>query len=87
MKMAEQEQQHRFALDNANMAVQLKHQELLAHNARSEIKNNRIGQLLGVSVALLCVAGAIALTKDSPWVAAALVGIPMASVIKALLRK
>lgn len=87
MKMAEQEQQHRFALDNANIAVQIKHQDLLAYNARNETKSNRLGQLLGMTVAVSCIVGAALLAKESPWVAAALVGIPMASVIKAMLPK
>lgn len=87
MRMAEQEQQHRFAMDKANVAGQTRQQELIAYRARGEIMHIRIGQLFGAGLALICIFGAISIAKDAPWVAAALVGIPMASVIKAFMRK
>ena len=74
MRMSELEQQHRIAMESLEVS----------ENAKA-IKR---GQFLGFSVSILCLGLAGWSTYEQAyWVAAAFIGIPMASVVRAFLRK
>ncbi len=69
----------------ANIAGQSKQLEIAKRQSESVFKSDTLGQLLGFAVSLLSTGGAIYLAvHGQAWVAAALVGLPLAGVIRAL---
>lgn len=74
MQMTEMEQKHRIAMESLQ----------LSENAQA-IKR---GQILGFCISLLCLGFAGWSTyMQAYWVAGAFIGIPMASVVKAFLKR
>ena len=91
IQLAIDESLHRRAMEQqtltANIANQAHHQQLVTQQAKAATQTERLSQLLGFSIALTCIAMAFLLANSSPWVAGVFIGIPMASVIRAFLKK
>ncbi len=69
----------------ANIAAQQKQLDIAERQSKSVFRSDTIGQLLGFAVSLLSIGGAVYLALNGqPWVASALVGLPLAGVIRAL---
>jgi uncharacterized membrane protein len=88
--MAEREQAARHNADDQAQRADISHRdEMLAAqkaHTRSVFVLELVGQIFGVSVALACTAGAVytAVVGAHPVVSVALVGLPIAAIIKAL---
>lgn len=88
--MAELEQKHRVTMERDAMDSDHQHRnEVIAaqrENARSVFRSDMAGQVLGASIALGCVGGAIysVYAGANPWVPIAFVSIPVAGIIKAV---
>jgi uncharacterized membrane protein len=88
--MAEREQAHRMNLEDMATRADIRHRDEIASgqqdNARGVFRSDMAGQLLGGLVAVLCVIGAVYTAKIGahPAVSIALVGLPIAAIIKAL---
>jgi uncharacterized membrane protein len=92
LTMAENETAHRHLQEDqamqANIAAQQKQLDIAELQSKSVFRSDTIGQLLGFAVSLLSVGGAVYLALNGqPWVASALVGLPLAGVIRALREK
>ena len=88
--MAEREQAARHNADDQAQRADISHRDQLlaaqkAHT-RSAFVLELVGQIFGVTVALACTAGAVytAIVGAHPVVSVALVGLPIAAIIKAL---
>ena len=88
--MAEREQSHRMNVEDMSARADIKHREEVVAGqreaARGVFRSDVAGQLLGGLVAILCVVGAVYTAKlgAHPTVSIALVGLPIAAIIKAL---
>jgi uncharacterized membrane protein len=88
--MAEREQAARHNAEDQAQRADIKHRdELLAAQkaqTRAAFVLELVGKVLGVAVALACTAGAVytAVIGAHPTVSIALVGLPIAAIIKAL---
>ena len=88
--MAEREQAARMNLEDMAQRAEIRHRdEVVAtqrETARGAFRSDLAGQILGWSLALACIAGAVytAVIGVSPWVSVALVSLPVASIIKAV---
>lgn len=88
--MAEREQAHRMNVEDMQSRSDIKHRdELVAsqrQNAAGVFRSDMAGQILGAAVALVATGGAIytAIIGVHPAVSIALVGLPVAAIIKAL---
>jgi uncharacterized membrane protein len=88
----DRESRHRQELEktaqNANIATQQKQQVMLAERDKAVFVSDVIGQACGISLSVVCVAGAIFLAANGhDWVAGALAAIPTAAVIQAFFAK
>lgn len=70
--MTEKEQLHRHDIDQKTL--------------QAKASDIRRGQWLGGAVALIAVGGAIAVASTSPWVAVALVGVPVMGMVQAIVK-
>jgi uncharacterized membrane protein len=90
ISMAEREQAARHNLEESAQRADINHREDLLEAQRAHTRAvfvlELIGQIFGVTVALACTAGAIytAIIGAHPVVSIALVGLPIAAIIKAL---
>ena len=89
LRMAELENQHRHQQEDlaihANIQAQQKQVEINELQTRMTFKSDSLGQSLGFVVTLLSLGGCLYLASiNQPWVAGALVGLPLAGVIRAL---
>lgn len=88
--MAEREQAHRVNLEDMATRADIRHRDEISagqrENSRGVFRSDMAGQLLGGVVAVLCVIGAVytASIGAHPTVSIALVGLPIAAIIKAL---
>lgn len=88
--MAEREQAARMNLEDMGQRADIRHREALVsaqrETARGAFRSDLIGQVLGWSLAVSCIAGAVylSLRGASPWMSVALVSLPVASIIKAV---
>lgn len=88
--MAEREQAHRVNLEDMATRADIRHRDEVSagqrDNLRGVFRSDMTGQLLGGLIAALCVAGAVYTAKlgAHPTVSIALVGLPIAAIIKAL---
>ncbi len=88
LRMAEQEAAHRQRASerqlDASIKLQEKQLDLAELQANKVFKSDTLGQILGLMVSLACIAGAVYLAMNGQaWVAAAMVGLPLAAIIKA----
>jgi uncharacterized membrane protein len=89
IKLAELEAQHRRAQENAattaNIAAQQKQLALADYQTRTVFKSDALGQALGFVVSMTCVLGSVYLAiAGQVWIAAALAGLPLVGIIRAL---
>lgn len=89
LRMAERENEHRHQQEDealkANISVQERQITLAEIQSKAVFRSDALGQILGAAVGLTSVFGAIYLaTISQGWVAAALVGLPLAGIIRAL---
>ena len=86
--MAEIEQQHRHVQESKAISSELATRDLLqaTEKARIEgiIRSDKRGQYLGALVSILAIIGAIYTAGIQPYVAAALIGLPILGIVKAL---
>lgn len=88
--MAERDQASRMNQDDLITRADIRHRDDLVASqratARGVFNSDLLGQLLGASIAMACVGGAIytALANVNPWIPIALVSLPVASIIKAV---
>jgi uncharacterized membrane protein len=88
--MAEREQAHRMNIEDMATRADIRHRdEVVAaqrENAKGVFRGDLAGQILGWSIGLVCVAGAIytASIGAHPTIPIALVGLPVVSIIKAI---
>jgi len=88
--MAEMEQRHRTSMEQATLISDQRHRkdvlDAQGANARGIFRSDLLGQTLGGAIALSCVGGAIyTAVTGSPWyVVAIFLGLPVASIIKAV---
>lgn len=75
MTMVEQEQAHRISLEGKALDA--------------EVSDFKRGHFLGAAIALAALAGAVYVAHigGSPWVSIALVGLPVAAIVQAVLRR
>lgn len=91
--MAEREQQHRLMVAERSNAADIEHRAALVEsqreNSRGVFRSDVLGQSLGWLATIACVAGSVysAVNGAHPTVSIALVGLPIATVIKAFLSK
>lgn len=88
LAMAEKEAQHRQAQEsqalNANVQAQKQQLDIAEQQTKATFKSDKIGQLCGFVVSLICIAGAVFLALNGqPWVAGLLAGLPLAAIIRA----
>lgn len=89
LSMAENESRHRQAQENARLnadvAAQQKQIEIAKLQTKAVFRSDMLGQMLGAAVSFASIAGCVYLAiAGQPWVASALVGLPLAGVIRAL---
>lgn len=89
LAMAESETAHRHLQEDqamqANISAQQKQLDIAELQTKSVFRSDTVGQFLGFAVSLLSIGGAVYLALNGqPWVASALVGLPLAGVIRAL---
>ena len=88
IKMAEMEQQHRHVQESKAISSELTTREILQATEKVRIDgvihSDRRGQYLGATVSVLAILGAIYTAESQPYVAAALVGLPILGIVKAL---
>lgn len=89
LRMTEAESQHRQRQEEAsiqaNIASQQRQISLVEFQARALSRSDLLGQLLGFAVSIASLSGCVYLAYlGQPWVASALVGLPLAGVIRAL---
>lgn len=88
IKMAEAEQQHRHEQERRAIASELAVREVLQTTEKTRIdgvfSSDKRGQYLGAAVSLLAIAGAIYTAQSVPYVAIALIGLPILGIVKAL---
>ncbi|MDP1633348.1 MAG: DUF2335 domain-containing protein [Gallionellaceae bacterium] len=86
--MAEMEQRHRHEQEKKAIASELATRETLQTTEMSRIdgvmRSDKRGQYLGAFVSILAISGAIYIAESQPWVAGALVGLPILGIVKAL---
>lgn len=88
--MAEREQAHRMNMEDLSTRADIRHRdEVVAaqrENAKGVFRSDLAGQILGWTVALICVGGAIYTAKLGvhPTISIALVSLPVVSIIKAI---
>ena len=87
--MAEEESKHRHAIERlateANVASQEKQIEIAIIQTNKTYRSDMLGQVFGVMVSLFSIGGSIYLAiNNQSWVAVALVGLPLAGVIRSL---
>jgi hypothetical protein len=88
--MAEREQAHRMNMEDMAHRADIRHRDDVVASqrevAQGAFRSDLLGQILGWTIGAGCVAGAVftAYIKASPWVSVALVGLPIASIIKAV---
>jgi uncharacterized membrane protein len=88
----DRESRHRQELEksaqNANIVTQQKQQVMIAERDRAIFRSDAIGQACGITLSVVCVAGAISLAINGhDWVAGVLAAIPTAAVIQAFFAK
>lgn len=71
LQLAEKEQAHRHSMDRESLST--------------KARDVRRGQYLGAGIGVLAVGGAIGIASVAPVVAVALVGVPVASIINAII--
>lgn len=71
---------------DANIKTQAKQVEISEYQTKWNTRLDLFGQISSTLIVAGCVIGAVYLAKDSPWVAGALVSMPIASIIKAMWR-
>jgi len=89
IRMAEEESSHRHRLEteslDAEIAARNRQLDIADQQARAVFKSDSLGQCLGACISLASIAGCVFLALyGQPWVAAGLVGLPLAGVIRAL---
>ncbi|MBI5270151.1 MAG: DUF2335 domain-containing protein [Burkholderiales bacterium] len=90
ISMAEQEQQHRMECNLLAMHADIQHRDATLavqdRVAKGAFASDMAGQILGAVIALAALAGGIytALNGAHPTVSIALVGLPIAAIIKAV---
>ena len=89
LRMAEAESLHRQRQEEvsiqANIAAQQRQIGLVEYQAKALSRSDLLGQLLGFAVSIVSLSGCVYLAyRGQPWVASALVGLPLAGVIRAL---
>ena len=88
--MAEAQLSHRLQLEKSEQNADIKHREdlvaLQMSGQKATFRSDMIGQVMGFTLALTCVCGAIyaGLIADKPIVAAILVGVPIIGIIQAV---
>lgn len=87
-RMAEIEQQHRHEQESKAISSELTTRDLLQATEKARIegvmRSDKRGQYLGAAVSILAIAGAIYTAGTQPYVAAALIGLPILGIVKAL---
>ena len=87
-RMAEIEQQHRHEQENKAISSELTTRDLLQATEKARIegvmRSDKRGQYLGAAVSILAIFGAIYTAENQPFVAAALIGLPILGIVKAL---
>lgn len=89
ISMAEEEARHRRKQESeilqANISAQQRQIDIAEEQTKAVSRSDTLGQLLGAAVSLASIAGCVYLAlAGQPWVAAGLVGLPLAGVIRAL---
>lgn len=90
ISMAESEQRHRISMEQATLVSDQRHRDQVlaaqVANTRSLFRREFVGQLFGWLIGVGCVGGAIYTVHvgGSPWAVAAFLGLPVASIIKAV---
>jgi len=92
LRIAESELGHRHLQEDfatqANIQAQQKQLSIAEDQSKSSYRSDMVGQFFGAIVSILCICGSIYLADNGqPWVAAALAGLPMAGIIRALREK
>jgi hypothetical protein len=86
--MAEIEQQPRHEQESKAISSELSTRDLLQATEKARIEgvmcSDRRGQYLGAAVSILAILGAIYTAGTQPYVAAALIGLPILGIVKAL---
>ena len=89
--MAVDESNHRRQMElkalQANLDAQKKQQAVTELQARAEVGINQIGMWAGIFLAFSCVAGAVYIAPVSWQVGVALVGMPIATIIRSIWRR
>ncbi|MFZ1318475.1 MAG: DUF2335 domain-containing protein [Candidatus Nitrotoga sp.] len=87
-RMAEIEQQHRHEQESKAISSELTTRDLLQATEKTRIegiiRSDKRGQYLGAAVSILAIVGAIYTAGTQPYVAAALIGLPILGIVKAL---
>lgn len=87
-RMAEIEQQHRHEQESKAISSELTTRDLLQATEKARIegvmRSDKRGQYLGAAVSILAILGAIYTAGTQPYVAAALIGLPILGIVKAL---
>lgn len=87
-RMAEIEQQHRHEQESKSISSELSTRDLLQATEKARIegvmRSDKRGQYLGAAVSILAILGAIYTAGTQPYVAAALIGLPILGIVKAL---
>jgi uncharacterized membrane protein len=86
--MAEREQAHRIELEAMAVSADIRHRDEIAADQRETtrlvFRSDKLGQIIGGVIAALSVVGAIYLAMNDahPAVSIALVGLPLAALVK-----
>lgn len=89
LALSEQESVHRrnleIAVTQANIDAQKRQMEMAEYQARAIFKSDAIGQVLGAVISILSIVAAVYLAvQGQALVAAGLIGLPLAGVVRAL---
>lgn len=89
--MAVDESKHRREIElaalRANIEAQKNQQTVTDLQAKAEVSINRVGMWAGIILAFTCVGGAIYIAPISWQVGVALVGMPIATIIRSIWRR
>lgn len=90
MAMAEKQLSHRVTSEQKQLDSDIRHREdivaLQRAGQQAAFRSDLVGQVMGFSVAIVCVCGAMyaGLVVDKPIVAAILLGVPIIGIIQAV---